>query len=193
MHDRAARRVDGAVVDRAELGGGQALDRVRGAAGGPAVRARRRVDRGDERLLGAAARVGLRLEEVGQPLVAQAVDLALRERRAAHDLREQLERGREAARRHVEPGGGRVPAGLGVQRGAEALGGLGERDGVADLGALGQAACGEDRRAAEVVGLVGRARCACTSDAAISARPGIGVTMTRRPLASVVRTVAGNS
>ena len=69
------------------------------AARGPVVRARRRVDRGDVRLVGAAARIGLRLEEVGQALVAEPVDLALRERRPAHDLREQLERGRRAGSR----------------------------------------------------------------------------------------------
>ena len=44
--------------------------------GGPVVRARRRVDRPDVRLVGAPAGVGLGLEDVGQALVAEAVDLA---------------------------------------------------------------------------------------------------------------------
>ncbi len=155
-NDRAARGIDGAVVDRAELGRRQALDGVRRAARGPAVGTRGSVERGDERLLGAAPRIGLRLEDVGQALVTQAVDLPLGECRPAQDLRQQLERGREPARRHVEPGVRRVPAGLRVQRGAEALAGLGQRDGVAQLGALGQRPRGEDGRAAEVVGLVAR-------------------------------------
>ena len=45
------------------------------------VRRRRRVDRLGERLVGAAARIGPRLEQVVEALVAQALDLARRERR----------------------------------------------------------------------------------------------------------------
>ena len=134
---------------RAARSGVSASTVVAGAGRRAMVRARGRVDRRDVGLVGAAARVGPGLEQVGEALVAQPVDLGLGERRAADDLGEQLERGLEAARRDVDAR--RTSAsqpGLGVERGAEALGGLGQRDGVAALRALGQGAGGQDRGAA---------------------------------------------
>ena len=143
---------------------------------------RRRVDRGHVRLVGAAAGVGLRLEQVGQPLVAQPLDLGRRERRAGARPR-RAARAPAASRLagHVEPGGRRVPAGLGVDRRAEPLGGLVERDRVADLGALGEAAGGEDGCAARAPRGSSAAPERIASEAETSSRPGIGVTMTRRP------------
>ena len=78
------------------------LDRLLRPAGRPAVRRARRVDRRGERLVGAAARIGLGLEQVVEPLVAEALDLGLGERRVEGDLGEELERRLEAGGRHVD-------------------------------------------------------------------------------------------
>ena len=121
------------------------------------VRRRIGVDRPDERLLDAPARVGLGLEEVVQPLVTQALDLAGRERRLEEDLGDEVQGGPETRRRDVHPDRHRVPAGLRVKRGAEPLAGLGELDGVAARRALGQGATRQDRRPALVGGFLGGA------------------------------------
>ena len=87
----------------------------------------------------------------------------------------------------------RVPAGLGVERRAEPLGGLDERDRVVDLGALGQRAGREDRGARRAPPARRPRRSRSTSDAETSSRPGIGVTISRRPFASDERAMNGNS
>ena len=190
---RAARCGTAARAWTARSSVGVSPDGVRGAARRPVVRARGRVDRADVRLVGAPARVGLRLDDVGQALVAEAVDLRFRERGPADDLGQQLQRGTEPRGRDVHARRRRVPAGLGVERRAEALGGLGQLDRVAQLRALGQAAGREHRRAGLPGGLVGGAGPAARCDAETSSRPGIGATITRTPLASWVRIVSGKS
>ena len=110
------------------------LDGLAGAAGRPVVRRLGRVDRPDERLLDAAARVGLGLEEVVQALVAQALDLGDREgRSAAAGPRPRARGRRQPVGRHVDADGQRIPAGIGVERGAEPLGGFDEGDRVVAL------------------------------------------------------------
>ena len=153
-HQRRSFRDVGGRVDATQVRRGQAGDGLRRAARRSVVWAGRCVDGRDVRLVGATARVRLRLEQVREALVAQALHLGDRERRPAHDLGQQLHGGLEAGGRDVEPGGGRVPARLGVERRAETLGRLGQGDGVAELRALGQGAGGEDRRPADRGGLV---------------------------------------
>ena len=148
-----------AVVDRPQLGGGQRPRRSRpsrptaGDTGSTARRSRRRTPR---------RRVG-----AGRPWPGAGPSGA---RRAG---------GRPRAPGKAGAGGPR-PAGPARARGGDAgtsspanvasqpasawseapepLGGLGQGDGVADLGALGQGAGREDRRAAQLGGLVGGAR-----------------------------------
>jgi hypothetical protein len=59
---RRPRRIEATLVGGPETGGRQLLDGLAGAAGGAVVRRGGLVDRGCERLVGAAARIGLRLE-----------------------------------------------------------------------------------------------------------------------------------
>src|SRR5947207_924457 len=77
---------------------------------------------------------------------AAPLDLDLGERGPSRHLRHELECGLEARRGDVDARGGRVPAGLGVQRGAQPLGGLDEPDRVEALRSLGQRPRGEHRR-----------------------------------------------
>ena len=105
-------------------------DRLLRPAGRPAVGRAALVDRlgNTPRRRGGAGRPGL--EQVVQPLVAEALDLRLGERRVEGDLGEQLERRLEAGGRDVDADARRVPAGVGVERRAEALRGLDEGDRV---------------------------------------------------------------
>ena len=147
---RARRRAGAASASRR-------CDRLARSAGRPVVRRRpgRRSCRRTPPRPGAAGRPGL--EQVVEPLVAKPVDLVGRERRVEQDLGEQARAPASSRSAGTStPTLSRVPAGLGVERGAEALGGLGQPDRVVALGALGQGAGGEDRRAAGVGRLVGR-------------------------------------
>ena len=109
------------------------------------VRRVARVDRLDERLLGAPAGIGPCLEDVVEPLVPQAVHLGIGERGPADHLGQQLHCRLEALAWDLDAGGHRVPARLRVERRAEPLGGLDEGDRVVVLGPLGQGAGGQDR------------------------------------------------
>ena len=146
---------EGPVVDGAQLRRREALDRLGGPAGRPVVRARGGVDRRDVRLVGTAAWVGLRLEQVREPLVAQALDLGLGEARAADDLRQQR-RGAGSRRLAGTSRPAEVashPASAWIEaprRSAASVSAMASRD----LGALGQAPGREDRGAADGVGLV---------------------------------------
>ena len=135
----------------------EARDGLLGAPRGPAVGRARRVDRLDEGVVGAAARVGLRLEQVVHALVAEAIDLRRGERRLLRDLGGERERGREPLGRHLDADRQAVPAGLGVERRAEPLRGLGQRDRVVLRGALGQGPGHEGRDSGLLRGLVDRA------------------------------------
>ena len=155
---RRARRVQ-AAHPRAPQGlGVEPLHGVGGPAGRPVVRRRRRVDRADQGFLDASARVGLGLEQVVQALVAKTVHLDDRERRVQEELGEEFHRLREPVGRHVQPGGHRVPAGLGMERGPQPFGRLDQGDGVVALGALGQGPCGQHGRSRLVRRLVDGAR-----------------------------------
>ena len=145
-HQRRARRVEDPLVRPPRHRLVEALDRFPGPAGRPVIRRGRRVDRADVRLVGPAARVGLRLQQVVQPLVPQSIDLVGREGRAEQDLGEELEGGRQPRRRHVDTDARGVPAGLGVERRTEPLGGLRQPDGVIPFRALGQGTGGQDGR-----------------------------------------------
>lgn len=98
----------------------------------------------------------MRLEEIVQPLVAQALDVVPREGRPGEDFGEQVERGREPLGRHVEGDGERVPACFGVERGTEALRRLDKGDRVVEFGPLGKGPRHEDRRAGFVRRVVAR-------------------------------------
>ena len=143
--ERGASRVEAARPGRAEDLRREPLDGLLRAARRPVVRRARRVDRVDERLLGAAARVGLRLEDVVQPLVAHARDLVGGERRPEQDLGQQVERLRQPVRGDVQARREGVPARVGVDRRPEPLGRLDQADRVVALGALGEGAGREDR------------------------------------------------
>jgi len=141
----------------AELSPSEPVDRFLRTAGRPVVRRGRVVDRFDERLVRASARIGARLEQVVEPLVAEPLDLPFREGGMEDHLGEQLEGGLQPVPRDVDARGQRVPAGLGMERGAKPFRGLGQLDGVIALRALGQGSRCEHRGAAHVVGLVDRA------------------------------------
>ena len=150
--ERRLGRIEPAQPGTPQRLGVEALDGVAGPARRPVVGRRRRVDRADQGFLDPSARVGLGLEQVVEALVAEAVDLGDREGRMQDDLGQQVERLREPIGGHVQPGGQRVPAGLGVERRTQPLGRLDQGDRVVALRPLGQGPGRQDRRA----GLVGR-------------------------------------
>ena len=155
-HDeRRASRIEDPLVGPPQRGRIESLHGLAGTGGRSVVGRRRSVDRADERLVGAATRVGLGLQEVVEPLVAQPLDLVLGERRAEHDLGEQLEGGTESGGGHVDPDARGVPAGLGMDGGPEPLGGLREGDRVVALRALGQGAGREHGRPGDLARFVG--------------------------------------
>ena len=164
----------------------------RRTAGGTASR---RVDRRGERLVGAAARVGLGLEQVVEPLVAEALDLGLGERRVEGDLGEQLERRLEAGGRHVDADATSRPSRprRGATRPSRSRG-LDEGDRVVALGALGQRPRGEDGRAGVGRRLVGGAVAEDERRARRAAGPGRSATTTRQAVrAGAIRSTAGKS
>ena len=147
-HDeRGPGRILGPLVGAPDRVAVEALDGLAGAGRRPVIGRGGRVDRADVGLVGPSPRVGLGLEQVVEPLVAQTLDVRGREGRALEDLGQQLEGRPEARGGHVDPDARRVPAGLGVERCAEPLGRLGQGDRVVALGALGQGPGGEDGRA----------------------------------------------
>ena len=87
-----------AAVERPHAAASSRGDRLLGPARRAGRTASRRIDRLDVRLVGATPRVGLRLEQVVQALVAQPLDLGRRERRLDGRPRRQLERRRRGAR-----------------------------------------------------------------------------------------------
>jgi hypothetical protein len=103
-----------------------------------------RVDRVDECLVGPPARVGLRLQQVVEPFVAQPLDLVRWEGRPEQDLGQELESGAQPRRRHVDADAGGVPAGIGVEGCAQPLARLDQGDGIVSLGPLGQGPGGQD-------------------------------------------------
>ena len=121
-HDqRRARRVQGSFVGPPDDVRGQVGDGLPGACRRPVVRRLVSVDRPDVRLVGAAPRIGLGLEEVIESLVAQALYLTLRKRGTQQDLCEQLQRGLQAGGRDVNAQRRGIPAGLGMEGGAQPL------------------------------------------------------------------------
>ena len=155
--ERGRGRVHAPFPGRTERGRVEGRDGRLQAAGRPVVRRVGRVDRVDERLLGATPRVRPRLEDIVEPLVAQALDLRVGERRPADHLGQQLDGGLEALARDLDAGRHRVPARLGVEGRTESLGGLDEGDRVVVLGPLGQGPGGQDGRPGGLGRLVDRA------------------------------------
>ena len=139
-------RVESAQPRSAQRLGIEAFHGVARAAGRAVIGRGRRVDRVDQCLFHAPARVGLGLEQVVEALVPQAVHLGDREGRVQDDLGEQVERLREPIGRDVEPGGQCVPAGLRVERRAQALGRLDQGDRVVALGPLREGPGGQHGR-----------------------------------------------
>ena len=150
--ERGPLRPQRPLVGGTQAVGRQPLHGVACPAGRPVIGRVRGVDRPDERFLDPSPRIRLGLQQVVQPFVAQALDLGLREGRLEEDLRDQLERRLETAGGDVDADRQCVPAGLGVERRAEALGGLRQGDRVVPFGALGQRPGGEDHG----TGLTGR-------------------------------------
>ena len=148
-------RIEGSMVGTLQRVPIQPGHGLAGPAGRAVIGRRRRVDGLDVRLVGAPARVGLRLEQVVEPLVTKALDLVRREGGVEQDLGKELQGGLEARGRHVQAHARRVPAGLGMERGAEPFRGLGQAERVVALRALGQGAGGEDGRAGQGVRFVG--------------------------------------
>ena len=155
-HERRPARVERPAVDASELGAAESLDRLARPAGRAVIGRLRRVDRAHERLVGTSSRVGPDLEEVVQALVAQPLDLGFGERRAEEDLGDELEGRCQPGGRHVDADRDRVPAGVGVERGAQPFRGLDQGDRVVALGPLGQRAGGQDGRTGHVRRLLDR-------------------------------------
>ena len=139
-------RVESARPRSAQRLGIQAFHGVARAAGRAMIGRGRRVDRVDQCLFHAPARVGLGLEQVVEALVPQAVHLGDGEGRVQDDLGEQVEGLRQPIGGDVEPGGQCVPAGLRVERRAQALGRLDQGDRVVALGPLREGPGGQHGR-----------------------------------------------
>ncbi len=107
---------------------------------GPVVGGTGGIDRPDEALVGPSSGIGLRLEQVVEALIAQALDLTLWEGRVEQDVGEELQRRCKPARRHIDADARRVPSGLRMERGAQSFRRLGEGDRVVALRPLGQGA-----------------------------------------------------
>ena len=90
----------------------------------------------------------LRLQQVVEALVAQALDLVRREGRVEQHLGEELERLAQPRRRHLDADARRVPAGVGVQGSTQSLGRLRQADGVVAFRALGECPGGQHGRPA---------------------------------------------
>jgi hypothetical protein len=88
-----------------------------------------------EHLVGQPARIGMRLEDVRQPLRLEPFELARIQARLAHHLRQQLDSLGGVLREGLERGARRVPAGLAAHLDAEPLGRLGEGRGIQPPGA----------------------------------------------------------
>ena len=161
----------------------QALDGLARPARRPVVGRARRVDRADERLVDAPARIGLGLEEVVQPLVAQPLDLGLGEGRVEEDLGDQLEgrlrAGPPARRRRRSEASQPASA---WSEAPEPLGRLDQGDRVVALGALGQGPGGQDGRPGLGRPAPRPRRRAATSDADTSGRPGQVGDQDRQPV-----------
>ena len=153
-HERGHRGVDRPRIDAPQHVGVEPLDGFALPAGRTVIGRLTRIDGFDVGLVGAAARIGLRLQQVVEPLVTQPLDLPRRERGSEQDLREELEGLAEPGGRDVDAHAGRVPAGVRMDGGAQPLARLDQGDRVVSLGALGQGAGRKDGRAALVRGLV---------------------------------------
>ena len=150
-----------------------------------------KLDRGDERLLGAPPRIGLRLEQVGEPLVPQAVDLRARGTRAGAAPR----RG-DPARASRRLAGTSRPANVASQpasawieapsRSAASVSSIASRTSEPSVRARAE------RTVAPPSPRARRPRRADHQRRGDQCAPGIGVTTTRRPLDRVVRMVSGS-
>ncbi len=124
------------------------------AAGRSRVGRLGRVDRGREGLLHASTRIGHDLHQVVQTLVAQSRHVLRRERGPLDQLREQLERGLQARRRHLHRGDERVPRRLHVESGAQTLSGLDQLHARIAFRALGHRARRQDGGSRQISRLV---------------------------------------
>ena len=86
----------------------------------PGVRHARRIDRGREGALDPSTRLGCRLQQVVDALLAQPVDLVGRQRRVEEHLGHQVQGRAEVPARDLGRGDQRLPAGVGVDLGARA-------------------------------------------------------------------------
>ena len=141
---RDVRRV-AASVEIARGGDLERSDRLRRPGRDPPIRRVRGVDLGEEPLVGEAARIGARLEDVVQALRLQAFELTLIEPRGPDHLREELEAVVELCPERGEPGTGAVPRRLAADLDPETLGRLREGRCIEALGA-GHEQLGGQRR-----------------------------------------------
>ena len=112
------------------------LERRGGAVDGRAVPVRGAVQHAGERRRVDGGRVVARLQDAGQALLPQPLELVVRERRPERDVGHQRQRIGQPRDRHVQPHGRRVDAGRGGQVGAEEIDRVGELERRARAGAL---------------------------------------------------------
>ncbi len=104
--------------------------RLFGSGQEPTVGDTIRVDDGREEAVDPAASVSHRLPEVVEALLAQPLDLALREAGCERHLRQQLHGRSEPRPRHLDLDGQAIPAGTRRETGTQPLGSLHEGHGV---------------------------------------------------------------
>ena len=158
-------------VESDDVVAGQRLDRLRRTGREPAVGGIGRVGVQQEALVGEAPGIAAGLEDVGQPLGLEPLELAGVEAWLADHLGEQRQARVEVLRERLEGRARAVPARLAADLDPEALGGLGKRRRIQAPRAGHQQVRGQRRDAAERLVLRGRTRVEQEVDAH-QARPG---------------------
>ena len=143
---RHVRGVSGGVV-RADLLDGEGADGLRGAGRQAAVRHAIGEHLAEESLVGETAGLGARLEDVGQALGLQPLELGRVEAGGAEHVGQEAHAGVEVLTEGQEAGTRAVPRRLAADLDAEALGRLGEGGRIEVAGAGDQQLGGEGRDA----------------------------------------------
>ena len=122
------------------------------------------IDHGREGLLGTPASIGHDLLQVIEALIAQTIDLALREGRLQGHLGEERHGLSQVRAGHLDVHRQAVPAGTGAHLRTQAFGRLDEGHRVAFGGALGHGTSGEHGRSSLACGLAGGATAGIAAD-----------------------------